>query len=80
MTKEQYEKVRNKDNKAKADKYAMNVAKAGKFLDYTQFYLDRGTDTNENWNKDINKGHRMAKTKYDWSGGVEEAKGWFTKK
>eukprot|EP00554_Chaetoceros_debilis_P004247 CAMPEP_0194082918 /NCGR_PEP_ID=MMETSP0149-20130528/8300_1 /TAXON_ID=122233 /ORGANISM="Chaetoceros debilis, Strain MM31A-1" /LENGTH=161 /DNA_ID=CAMNT_0038765195 /DNA_START=80 /DNA_END=565 /DNA_ORIENTATION=+ len=81
LSKDQYEKVRSKDNKVKSDRYAKNVAKAGKFLDYTQFYLDRGTDVNENWNKDINKGHRMCKTKYDWSGKkVDEAKDWATKK
>jgi len=79
LTKDQYEKIRSKDSKSKADNYAKNVAKAGKFLDYTEFYINRGTDTSEAWNKDINKGHRMAKTKYDWSGQVEEAKGWFTK-
>lgn len=78
MTKEQYEAQRNKEAKVKADNYAKNVAKAGKFLDYTKFYIDRGTDTNEAWNKDINKGHRMAKTKFDWSGKKEESKGWFT--
>jgi len=79
LSKDQYEKIRKGDTDKAAANYQKNVAKAGKFLDYTQFYLDRGTDTNENWNKDINKGHRMAKTKYDWSGGKEEAKGWFTK-
>jgi hypothetical protein len=79
LTKAQYEAQRAKEDKNKADNYQRNVAKAGKFLDYTQFYLDRGTDTNENWNKDINKGHRMAKTKFDWSGKKEESKQWFTK-
>lgn len=80
LTKAQYEAQRSKESKSKADNYQKNVAKAGKFLDYTQFYIDRGTDTNEKWNTDINKGHRMAKTKFDWSGKQEEAKGWFTKK
>jgi hypothetical protein len=79
LTLAQYEAQRNTEAKKKADNYKKNVAKAGKFLDYTQFYLDRGTDTNEAWNKDINKGHRMAKTKYDWSGKQETAKGFFTK-
>ena len=46
----------------------MNVAKAGKFLDYTKFYLDRGTDTNASWYNSVTGGHRMAKTKYDYSG------------
>ena len=79
LTKEQYEKVRNKDTKSKADNYAKNVAKAGKFLDYTEFYINRGTDTNDKWAKDTNLGHRMCKTKYDWSGEDNEAKGWFSK-
>lgn len=80
LTLAQYEAQRSKETKGKADNYQRNVAKAGKFLDYTQFYIDRGTDTNESWNKDINKGHRMCKTKYDWSGEkIEESKGWFTK-
>mmetsp|Transcript_13808 Transcript_13808/g.20215 ORF Transcript_13808/g.20215 Transcript_13808/m.20215 type:complete len:159 (+) Transcript_13808:58-534(+) len=80
LTKAEYEKIRAKENKTKADNYAMNVAKAGKFLDYTEFYINRGTDKEETWKKDINLGHRMAKTKFDWSGGKEESKGWFTKK
>ena len=78
MSKAEYEKVRASDNKAVQANYARNVAKAGKFLDYTEFYTKRGTDTSEAWNKDINKGHRMAKTKFDWSGKKEESKGWFT--
>mmetsp|Transcript_9016 Transcript_9016/g.17003 ORF Transcript_9016/g.17003 Transcript_9016/m.17003 type:complete len:169 (-) Transcript_9016:1769-2275(-) len=80
LTKAQYEAIRSADEKKKAENYQKNVAKAGKFLDYTQFYIERGTDTSEAWNKDINKGHRMAKTKYDWSGKeVDAAKGWFSK-
>lgn len=68
MNREQFEKIRSGEAKKKADNYARNVKKAGVFEDYTEFYIKRGTDTNETWNKDINKGHRMAKTKYDWSG------------
>jgi len=80
LTKAEYEAIRKGDDKKKADNYARNVAKAGKFLDYTQFYLDRGTDVNENWAKNKNTlGHRMAKTKYDWSGKQNESKGWFSK-
>jgi len=68
LTKAQYEKVR-KDQKAKKDSnYSMNVKKAGKFLDYTDFYTKRGTTLDQDWKKDINLGHRMAKTKFDWSG------------
>jgi len=36
--------------------------------DYTDWYLKRGTDTNAAWAKSATNGHRMAKTKYDWSG------------
>merc|ERR1711971_935581 len=61
LTKAQYEAVRNKDSKK-------NVAKAGKFLDYTKFYLDRGTDVKQDWYSRVDGGHRMAKTKYDYSG------------
>jgi hypothetical protein len=68
LTKEQFEAIRKNEAKKKADNYQRNVAKAGIFEDYTEWYKKRGTDTNESWNKDINKGHRMAKTKYDWSG------------
>ena len=52
----------------KAANYQKNVAKAGKFLDYTKFYQDRGTDTSQSWFKSVTRGHTMAKTKYDWSG------------
>jgi hypothetical protein len=79
LTRAQYEAIRAADDKKKAENYQKNVAKAGKFLDYTKFYIERGTDTSEAWNKDINKGHRMAKTKYDWSGQQSDAKGWFSK-
>merc|ERR1719223_881665 len=64
----QYEKVRAGEQAKKKANYERNVAKAGVFLDYTQFYKDRGTDTNQSWAKSATKGHRMAKTKYDWSG------------
>jgi hypothetical protein len=68
LTKEQYEKVRADADKKKDANYAKNVAKAGKFLDYTEFYLARGSDENGSWMKLPNRGHRMAKTKFDWSG------------
>lgn len=73
LTKAQYEKQRNKDTAAVASNYKKNVAKAGKFLDYTQFYIDRGTDVKDNWYKSVTNGHRMAKTKYDFSGTVDDA-------
>jgi hypothetical protein len=38
------------------------------FEDYTEFYTKRGTAVAGSWMKLPNLGHRMAKTKYDWSG------------
>lgn len=68
LTKAQYEKIRGDADTKKAANYQMNVAKAGKFLDYTDFYLARGTSEDYAWRKQPNSGHRMAKTKFDWSG------------
>ena len=68
MSADQYNKIRANEIKKKADNYAKNVKKAGVFEDYTEFYLKRGTDVGEKWSKSVTKGHRMAKTKYDWSG------------
>merc|ERR1712045_663543 len=79
LTKEQYAKVRADEQKKKEANYKKNVAKAGIFQDYTEFYIKRGTDTNENWNKSATKGHTMAKTKYDWSGAKNEAPLWAKK-
>merc|ERR1712194_289723 len=59
LTKAQYEK--------KAANYQRNVKKAGVFEDYTEFYTERGTNENGGWMKLPNAGHRMAKTKFDWS-------------
>jgi hypothetical protein len=68
LTKAQYEKIRAEADQKKAANYQKNVAKAGVFIDYTDFYLKRGTAENGSWMKLPNLGHRMAKTKYDWSG------------
>lgn len=68
LTKAQYEKIRSNADKKKDANYQKNVAKAGVFLDYTDFYLARGSDENGSWMKLPNLGHRMAKTKFDWSG------------
>merc|ERR1719384_1191968 len=68
LSKEQYAKIRADEQKKKEANYKRNVAKAGIFQDYTDFYTKRGTDTNESWNNSVTKGHTMAKTKYDWSG------------
>lgn len=68
LTREQYDKIRKADVKKKAENYEKNIKKAGIFEDFTAWYAKRGTDTNQEWAKDVNLGHRMAKTKYDWSG------------
>lgn len=68
LTKAQYEKIRAEADKKKAANYQRNVAKAGVFEDYTEFYTKRGTSVGGSWMKLPNLGHRMAKTKYDWSG------------
>ena len=68
LTASQYDNIRKGQQKKKAENYQKNVAKAGIFEDYTDWYTARGTDTKQAWAKDINLGHRMAKTKYDWSG------------
>ena len=75
LTAKQYDEVRKGQVKRKADNYAKNVAKAGVFEDYTDFYIKRGTDTKQGWAKDVNLGHRMAKTKFDWSGQKETSFG-----
>ena len=72
LTAAQYENIRSQEASKKAANYQRNVAKAGKFLDYTDFYTKRGTDTSEAWSKSVTKGHDMAKTKYDWSGSVDQ--------
>uniref|UniRef100_A0A7S1VRA8 PS II complex 12 kDa extrinsic protein n=1 Tax=Grammatophora oceanica TaxID=210454 RepID=A0A7S1VRA8_9STRA len=76
LSKSEYEKVRSADQKVKDERYAKNVKKAGKFQDYTKFYIQRGTDTSDSWIKSVTRGHDMAKTKYDWSGKTETAKKW----
>jgi len=68
LSKSQYESMRKKDSSKKDANYKRNAAKEGKFLDYTKFYLDRGTDFKDDWYSKVTGGHRMAKTKYDWSG------------
>merc|ERR1719277_1096177 len=69
MTAKQYAEIRKKEQAKKQANYKRNVAKAGVFEDYTEFYTKRGTDLSQAWAKDKNTlGHRMAKTKFDWSG------------
>ena len=66
LSKAEYKKIRTADLKKKEANYQRNVKKAGVFEDYTAFYNKRGTDTSQKWYKDINHGHRMAKTKYSF--------------
>eukprot|EP01083_Nonionella_stella_P041289 111959_1 len=76
LTKAQYEKVRSDEVAKKAKNYDRNVKKAFKFQDYTDFYRKRGSDENGSWMKLPNRGHDMAKTKYDWSGETNQAPGY----
>ena len=73
LTKAQYEQIRADADKKKAANYDRNVKKAGVFTDYTAFYTKRGTDEGGSWMKAPNRGHDMAKTKYDWSGETNQA-------
>merc|ERR1712125_18010 len=68
LTRAEYEKLRAGEAAKKEANYKRNVAKAGVFEDYTEFYKKRGTDIAQDWYKSVTGGHRMAKTKYDWSG------------
>merc|ERR1712003_555361 len=67
LTASQYNSIRAEAQKKKDANYARNVAKAGVYENYTEFYKKRGTDTNGSWYGVIN-GHKMVKTKFDWSG------------
>lgn len=64
LTAAQYQKIRDAEDKKKASNYEKNVKKAGKFLDYTEFYTKRGTDVSQDWIKSPGRGHTFAKTKY----------------
>ncbi|GKY94891.1 hypothetical protein MPSEU_000454000 [Mayamaea pseudoterrestris] len=67
LTKAEFEKVRARDAAKKEESYKKNVKKAFQFEDFTNFYLKRGTSEGGSWLKAPALGHRMAKTKYDWS-------------
>ena len=73
LNKAQYEKIRGEQDKKKDANYQRNVKKAGIFSDYTEFYTKRGSGENGSWLKLPNRGHDMAKTKYDWSGETNQA-------
>jgi hypothetical protein len=62
----EYNKIRKEADDKKKKVYQKNVDKAGKFLGYNEFYEKRGTDLDFKW-KSATNGHRMAKTKYDYS-------------
>lgn len=80
MTKAQYEQVRQNDQNKLNANYQRNVAKGGKFQNFTSWYSKRGTAVGGGYRDQANNGHTMCKTKYDWSGekkgtanGVESA-------
>lgn len=73
LSKSEYEKIRAREAAKKEQKYAEKSKNAFKFIDFTKFYLDRGTDENGSWLKAPALGHRMAKTKYDFSGNKDRA-------
>jgi len=66
LTQQQYADLRKAEKAKKDQNYARNVAKGGKFQDYTDFYIKRGTDKNDDWMNSVTNSHTMAKTKYDW--------------
>jgi hypothetical protein len=68
LTAAQYNKVRAAEVAKKKARYEVNVKKAGIFEDFTEWYTERGTDEGQNWAKTVTNGHRMVKTKYDWTG------------
>lgn len=76
LTKAQYEEIRKAEKAKKDAQYQKNVAKAGKFLGFDEFYEKRGTNLDQDWIKSPTKGHLMAKTKYDWSGKKPDAPLW----
>ena len=74
LTEAQYNKIRSDAAAKKEANYQRNVKKAGVFEDFTDFYLKRGTAEGGSWLKSAAKGHKMVKTKYDWSGEKNENK------
>lgn len=69
MTAEEYKKVRAKDAAKREANYQKNVAKAGKFTDFTEWYAKRGTDESGKWLNAPGRGHTFAKLKYSDSDG-----------
>lgn len=77
LTAAQYNSIRQKEAAAKQAKYEEKKSKAFKFLDFTDFYLKRGTSEGGSWLKAPGRGHEFVKTKYDWSGKKDDVKPFF---
>ena len=77
LTASQYNNIRSAEAAKKDANYQRNVKKAGKFLDFTDFYLKRGTSEGGSWLKSAGRGHEFVKTKYDWSGKNNDVKPFF---
>ena len=65
MTASQYSAIRSKDQSKADANYKKNVAKAGKFQDFTAWYVKRGTSEGGNWLSSAGRGHTFAKLKYE---------------
>ena len=73
LTKAQYEKIRADAQAKKEKNYKDRQDKAFQFTDFPEWYAKRGTELGQGWKKDVNLGHTMAKTKFDWSGNKDLA-------
>ena len=58
LSKAEYEKIRAAEAKKKADNYQRNVAKAGVFTDFTEWYAQRGTELGQGWKKKVTLGRK----------------------
>ena len=74
LTVDQYNKIRAAEQKKKESNYDKNVKKAFKFVDFTDWYLKRGTAEGGSFLKAPGRGHTFAKTKFDWSGVRDDGK------
>ena len=77
MTASQYNSIRAQEAAKKEANYQRNVKKAFKFINFTDFYLKRGTSEGGSWLKSAGRGHEFVKTKYDWSGKKDDVKPFF---
>jgi hypothetical protein len=71
LSAKQYAELRAKEAKKKRDNYERNVKKAGVFVDFTDWYKQRGTDLKQTWKKDRNLGHTMTKVRSHFTRRVE---------